>query len=209
MRKIALTIASVTMNFVLLTVQMSAQDLPRFSVEGRFGSIHIPSGGFLNISEGNHFSAGILGSYRHAPEDPVWGRFTFRMSFDGAGIGGEDIGGVFKQVERLYLVNFALGLDVVQRPRFLLTPHAGAAIARDRFVLQAFSSSGGAFGGGGFVSICNQGPNLCQSVWNFLGNFGVGGRGNPVEGWPFFVGGDYTRFAGAKHQLVFLAGIDF
>lgn len=190
---------------------LAAQELPRVFVEARLGLIHVPGGGFLEVGEGNHFSFGGLFSYRPVvEEDSPWSRLTGRLSLDGAGIGGEDVAQGYRVRERLYLLNFALGLDAVRTERYSLTFHGGGAVARDRFVLQAFSSFGGTFGGGGFVDACSLGPDVCSSIWNLLGNFGVATRYAPIESWPyFFVGTDFTRYAGAKNQFVFTTGLTF
>lgn len=210
MNKTALTLNfAVVVLLFSLTPAGAADDLPRFMVEGRFGAIGIESGGFLDISEGNHFSLGALVAYRPTAIPPL-NRFTGRLSIDGAGLGGQDLATGYKNVERLYLVNFALGFDAVHTDRFAVTLHGGGAISRDRFVLQAFSQFGGSFGTGGYVSACSLGPNLCDSVWNFLGNAGAEVRVVPRGSWPFFfIGVDYTRFAGAKNQTMFTTGISF
>jgi hypothetical protein len=201
------------LTLVLLASSHSAraQGLTRAYVEGRFGTLHVPSGGFLDVGEGNHFNFGGLFAYRPSvEEDYVWNRFTGRLSLDGAGIGGEDIEAGFRTRERLYLLNFGVGVDLVQHDRGSLTPHVGMAVSRDRFILQGFSQFGGTLGTGGFVDACNFGPDVCRSVWNLLGNYGIAGRVSPVESWPyFFVGGDFTRYAGAKNQFVATVGMAF
>lgn len=210
MRKILFTIAVLASALLLSVNPLAAQDLTQVFVEGRFGSVHVPGGSFLEIGEGNHFSAGGLFSYRPVMGLEPWHRLTLRLSLDGSGIGGENIASTFRVRERLYLLNFSLGLDAIQTSRFYLTLHGGGAVSRNRYVVQAFSSSGGALGTGGFVDACNLGPDLCQSVWKFLGNWGLEGRWTPKESWTFFfVGADYTRFAGSKNQVVFVTGITF
>ena len=212
------TLPKTTFAFALLAValsfsanQLAAQDLPRILVEARLGILHTPGGGFLEVGEGNHFSFGGLFSYRPViAEDSAWNRFTGRLSLDGAGLGGEDVEQGFRVRERLYFLNFAIGLDAVQTERYSLTFHGGGAVSRDRFVLQGFSQFGGALGTGGFVDACSLGPDVCSSIWNLLGNFGVGGRWAPKEDWTFFfVGADCTRFAGAKNQFVVITGLTF
>ena len=211
MQKTTRTIAVVAVALFFSTNHLVAQDLPRIFVEGRFGSLHVPGGVFLDIGEGNHFSAGGLFSYRPViAEDSLWNRFTGRLSLDGAGLGGENLEQTLRVRERLYLLNFAVGLDAVQTPRFYLTLHGGGAVSRDRYVVQGFSQFGGTFGTGGFVDACNLGPDVCQSIWNFFGNSGVEGRWIPKESWSFFfIGADFTRFAGSKNQIVFTTGITF
>jgi hypothetical protein len=197
--------------FFLFPNSLPAQDLPRVLVELRLGILHVPSGGFLDVGEGNHFNFGGLLSYRPViAEDSPWSRFTGRLSLDGAGIGGEDVESGFRTRERLYLLNFAVGLDALRTERASLTFHGGAAVSRDRFVLQGFSQFGGTLGTGGFVDACSFYPDSCSSIWNLLGNYGVAGRYAPVESWPyFFVGADFTRYAGAKNQFVFTTGLTF
>jgi hypothetical protein len=188
-----------------------AQELTRVYVEARFGTLHVPAGGFLNVGEGNHFNFGGLFSYRPSvEEDYFWNRFTGRLSLDGAGIGGEDLASGFRTRERLYLVNFAAGLDLVQSDRGALTVHGGGAVSRNRLVLQGFSQFGGSLGTGGYEDACSFYQDVCESKWNLLGNYGVAGRFSPIESWPFFfVGSDFTRFAGDKNQFVITTGIAF
>ena len=153
---------------------------------------------------------GGLFSYRPMPaEQTLLGRVTFRGSLDGAGIGGQTVATGFRNRERLYLLDFAVGLDVVQSSRFFITLHGGAAVSRDRLVLQGYSAYGGTFRTGGFVNACRSGPDYCQSIWNFLGNGGVEGCWTFREDSPFFVGADYTRFAGGKNQIMFTTGLTF
>ena len=211
MSKTTLTVAVLALALFLLPGPVAAQDLTQIFVEGRFGSLHVPGGGFLAVGEGNHFSFGGLLSYRRVldPDSP-WSRFTGRLSLDGAGIGGEDIEQGFRTRERLYLLNVAIGLDAVRTERASLTFHGGAAVSRNRLVLQGFSQFGGTLGTGGFVDACNLGQDVCSSIWNLLGNYGVAGRFAPIESWPyFFVGADFTRYAGAKNQIVVTTGITF
>ena len=188
-----------------------AQDLTRVYVEARLGTLHVPAGGFLDVGEGNHFNFGGLFSYRPSvEEDYFWNRFTGRLSLDGAGIGGEDIASGFRTRERLYLLNFAVGLDLVQSDRGALTVHGGSAVSRNSLILQGFSQFGGSLGTGGFVDACSSFQDACESKWNLLGNYGIAGRFSPIESWPyFFVGSDFTRFAGAKNQFVITTGIAF
>jgi hypothetical protein len=188
-----------------------AQDLTRVYVEARLGTLHVPAGGFLDVGEGNHFNFGGLFSYRPSvEEDYFWNRFTGRLSLDGAGIGGEDIASGFRTRERLYLLNFAVGLDAVQSERGALTVHGGSAVSRNSLILQGFSQFGGSLGTGGFVDACSSFQDACESKWNLLGNYGVAGRFSPIESWPgFFVGSDFTRFAGNKNQFVITTGISF
>jgi hypothetical protein len=188
-----------------------AQALARAYVEARFGTLHVPSGGFLDVGEGNHFNFGGLFAYRPSiEEDFFWNRFTGRLSLDGAGIGGEDIEAAFRTRERLYLLNFGVGVDLLQAERGSITPHVGMAVSRDRFILQGFSQFGGALGTGGFVDACNLGPDVCSSIWNLLGNYGIAARFSPVASWPyFFVGSDFTRYAGDKNQFVATVGLAF
>ena len=212
MNKTALTLAFVAVALFFPAQQLVAEDLPRFLIEGRFGVIHISTGGFLDITKGNHFLLGGLFSYRPSvSEKSILSRLTFRGSLDGAGLGGQTVTtGIIKDIERLYLVNFAVGIDAIQTSRFAITLHGGGALARDHFVVQEFSPFGGTFGSGGFVGACNLGPGLCQSIWNFIGNGGVEARVVPKKNWSlFFIGVDYTRFAGAKDQTVFTTGITF
>ena len=211
MSRIHFLIALLTLALFLSPGSARAQDLTRVYVEARFGTLHVPAGGFLDVGEGNHFNFGGLFSYRPSvEEDYFWNRFTGRLSIDGAGIGGEDISSGFRTRERLYLVNFAVGLDAVQSDRGALTIHGGGAISRNSLILQGFSQFGGSLGTGGFVDACSNFQNACDSKWNLLGNYGVAGRFSPVEGWQyFFVGADFTRFAGAKNQFVITTGIAF
>ena len=47
-------------------------------------------------------------------------------------------------------------------------------------------------------------------IWNLLGNYGIAGRFSPIESWPyFFVGADFTRYAGDKNQFVATVGVAF
>jgi hypothetical protein len=211
MKKLVVTVVLGAAAMLVTTQHVFAQESsPRFSVEGRFGVINVPSAGFLDLAKGNHFSLGVLGSYRPIAKESLLNRLTFRVSLDGAGLGGENVDVGLKDVERLYLVNFALGLDALRASRGSITIHGGGAIARDHFVVQEFSGFGGTFGSGGFVGACSAAPGLCQSIWNFLGNGGVEGRVYPKKNWSmFFVGADYTRFAGTKNQTVFTTGISF
>ena len=188
-----------------------AQDLTRVYVEARLGTLHVPAGGFLDVGEGNHFNFGGLFSYRPSvEEDYFWNRFTGRLSLDGAGIGGEDIASGFRTRERLYLLNFAVGLDLVQSDRGALTVHGGGALSRNSLILQGFSQFGGSLGTGGYEDACSFYQDVCESKWNLLGNYGVAGRFSPIESWPgFFVGSDFTRFAGNKNQFVITTGISF
>lgn len=189
-----------------------AQSLPRVYVEARFGTLHIPAGGFLEVGEGNHFNFGGLFAYRPSvEEDYFWNRFTGRLSLDGAGIGGEDISSGIRTRERFYLLNFAVGLDLVQSERGALTVHGGAAVSRNSLVLQGFSQFGGSLGTGGFVDACNAfQQDVCDSNWGLLGNYGIAGRFSPVESWQFFfIGADFTRYAGDKNQFVITTGISF
>ncbi len=189
-----------------------AQALPRVYVEGRFGTLHIPAGGFLDVGEGNHFNFGGLFAYRPSVEqDYFWNRFTGRLSLDGAGIGGEDISSGFRTRERFYLLNFAVGLDLVQAERGAFTIHGGNAISRNSLVLQGFSQFGGSLGTGGFVDACSSfQQDVCASNWGLLGNYGIAARFAPVESWTsFFVGADYTRYAGRKNQFVVTTGLAF
>lgn len=204
-------IAVLVLAFFLSPVSARAQDLTRVYVEARMGTLHVPSSGFLNAGEGNHFNFGGLFSYRPSvARDYFWNRFTGRLSIDGASIGGEDISSGFRTRERLYLVNFAVGMDAVQADRGAITVHAGGALSRDHYILQGFSQFGGALGTGGYVDACSYYQDACSSIWNLLGNYGVAGRFSPVESWPnFFVGGDFTRYAGAKNQFVVTVGIAF
>lgn len=211
MPKTTLAVAVLAAALFWLPGPVAAQDLPRILVEARLGVIHVPSGGFLDVGEGNHFSFGGLFSYRPVidPDSP-WSRFTGRLSLDGTGIGGEDVEQGFRVRERLYLLNFSVGLDAVQTERASLTLHGGGAVSRDRFVSQGFSQFGGSLGTGGFVDACNFGPDVCSSIWNLFGNYGVAGRWVPKEDWPyFFVGADFTRYAGAKNQFVITTGLTF
>jgi len=203
-------IAALTLALFVSLPSARAQELTRIYVEARLGTLHVPSGGFLNVGEGNHFNFGGLLSYRASvEEDYFWNRFTGRLSLDGAGIGGEDLNAGQRTRERLYLLNFAVGVDLVQAERGSLTVHGGGAVARDRFVLQLFSQFGGTLGTGGFVDACNF-QDACSSIWNLLGNYGVSGRFSPVESWPFFfVGSGFTRYAGAKNQFVITTGVAF
>src|SRR5579885_374008 len=186
----------VAVAFCVSSASLHAEDLPRFSAEGRFGFINVQNGEFLDLGQGNHFSAGFLASYRPSTSAHIWNRFTGRFSFDGGGLGGQDITTGIKDVERLYLVNFALGFDAIALPRAQLILHGGGAISRDHFVVQEFVSGAGTFGTGGFVGACSAGPGICDSVWDFLGNEGVEGRVVPRASWPwFFVGLDYTHYA--------------
>jgi hypothetical protein len=211
LKKITFTLAVVALVLSVSPNHLAAQELTRIFVEARLGILHVPRGGFLEVGEGNHFSFGGLLSYRPVvEEDSPWSRFTGRLSLEGAGIGGEDVEQGFRSRERLYLLNFAVGLDAVRTERYALTFHGGAAVSRNRFVLQGFSQFGGTLGTGGFVDACNLGQDVCSSIWNLLGNYGVAGRFAPIESWPyFFVGADFTRYAGAKNQFVFTAGITF
>lgn len=211
MPKTTLAVAVLAVALFLLPGPVAAQDLPRILVEARLGAIHVPSGGFLDVGEGNHFSFGGLFSYRPVidPDSP-WNRFTGRLSLDGAGIGGEDVSQGARIRERLYLLNFAIGLDAVQTERYALTFHGGGAVSRDRFVVQQFSQFGGSLGTGGFVDACSFGPDVCSSIWNLFGNYGVAGRWVPKEDWSFlFVGADFTRYAGSKNQFVITTGLTF
>jgi hypothetical protein len=203
--------AVVSIALFLSPNHLAAQDLTKIFVEARLGILHVPRGGFLEVGEGNHFSFGGLFSYRPVTDEASpWSRFTGRLSLDGAGIGGEDVNQAVRIRERLYLLNFAIGLDAVRTERYALTFHGGAAVSRGRFVEQQFSQFGGTFGGGGFVDACSLGPDVCSSIWNLLGNYGVAGRYAPIESWPyFFVGTDFTRFAGAKNQFMFTTGLTF
>ena len=211
MRKIRFLIALVALGLFLSPGQVRAQDLTRVYVEARLGILHVPSSGFLSAGEGNHFNFGGLFSYRPSvARDYFLNRFTGRLSIDGAGIGGEDIASGFRTRERLYLVNFAVGLDAVQSSRGTLTVHGGGALSRDHLILQGYSSSGGTLGTGGYVDACSYYHDACSSHWNLLGNYGVAGRFSPIESWTsFFVGADFTRFAGAKNQFVITTGIAF
>ena len=211
MSKTLFLIALVALALAVSSSSARAQELTRVYVEARFGTLHIPAGGFLNVGEGNHFNFGGLFSYRPSvEEDYFWNRLTGRLSIDGAGIGGEDIASGFRTRERFYLVNFAAGLDAVQSARGALTVHGGGAIARNSLVLQGFSQFGGSLGSGGFEDACSFFQDACESKWNLLGNYGVAGRFSPVESWQyFFVGADFTRFAGAKNQFVITTGISF
>ena len=197
---------------VILTPDFArAQSLPRVYVEARFGTLHIPAGGFLEVGEGNHFNFGGLFAYRPSVQpDYFLNRLTGRLSLDGAGIGGEDISSGFRTRERFYLLNFALGLDVVQSDRGALTVHGGTALSRNSLVLQGFSQFGGSLGTGGFVDACSSFRDVCESNWGLLGNYGIAGRFSPVESWQyFFIGADFTRFAGDKNQFVITTGIAF
>ena len=211
MSKTKFLVALVALALFLSPGAARAQDLTRVYVEARLGTLHVPAGGFLNVGDGNHFSFGGLFSYRPSvAKDYFWNRFTGRLSLDGAGIGGEDVSQGFRSRERLYLANFAAGLDVVQSPRGALTVHGGGAVSRNRLILQGFSQFGGTLGTGGFVDACSSFQDVCSSMWNLLGNYGVAGRFTPVESWQyFFVGADFTRFAGAKNQFVITTGISF
>ncbi|MGH9784164.1 MAG: hypothetical protein ACRD88_08260 [Terriglobia bacterium] len=211
MRKTTCTVALCALVLLLFSNHLAAQDLTKVFVEARLGILHVPRGVFLDVGEGNHFSFGGLFSYRPVVEvDSPWSRFTGRLSLDGAQIGGEDVEQGFRSRERLYLLNFAAGLDLVQSGRGSLTVHGGAAVSRNRFILQGFSQFGGTLGTGGFVDACNLGQDVCSSIWNLLGNYGVAGRFSPIESWPyFFVGADFTRYAGAKNQFVFTTGLAF
>lgn len=211
MLKIHFLIALVVLALFLAFGSARAQDLTRVYVEARLGILHVPSGGFLNAGEGNHFNFGGLFSYRPSvAQDYFWNRFTGRLSIDGASIGGEDIASGFRTRERLYLVNFAVGLDAVQSDRGTITVHGGGALSRDHLVLQGFSQFGGSLGTGGYVDACSYYRDACSSNWNLLGNYGVAGRFSPIESWTgFFVGADFTRFAGAKNQFVITTGIAF
>ena len=211
MPKLTLTVAVLAVVLFVSPNPLAAQELTRIFVEARLGILHVPRGGFLEVGEGNHFSFGGLLSYRPVvEEDSPWNRFTGRLSLDGASIGGEDIEQGFRTRERLYLLNVAIGLDAVRTERASLTFHGGAAVSRNRLVLQGFSQFGGTLGTGGFVDACNLGQDVCSSIWNLLGNYGVAARYAPIESWPyFFVGTDFTRYAGATNQFVFTAGITF
>ena len=212
MSKTLFLIAVVALALFVSSNSAQAQDLTRVYVEARFGTLHVPAGGFLDIGEGNHFNFGGLFSYRPSVEEDYFlSRFTGRLSIDGAGIGGEDLSQGFRSRERLYLVNFSAGLDLVQAERGALTVHGGGAISRNSLVLQGFSQFGGSIGTGGFVDACRSfQQDVCDSKWNLLGSYGVAGRFSPVESWPyFFVGSDYTRFAGSKNQFVITTGIAF
>lgn len=184
---------------------LAQDDQLRYSFEGRMGFTHLPSTTFLASPEGNHFSGGVLGSYRPSiTEGSVWNRFTGRISFDRTGLGGEDVDVGLKVTERLWLTNFAVGFDAVQLPRFNLILHGGVAIARDSFVIQGQTTSGQ------FVDACSSFPGFCDSDWSLLGNEGVDARFVPMESWSFFfVGMDYTHFAGSKNQFMFLGGFAF
>jgi hypothetical protein len=209
--KTKLAVAVLAVAIFFLPGPLAAQDLTKIFVEARLGILHVPRGGFLEVGEGNHFSFGGLLSYRPVvEEDSPWNRFTGRLSLAGAGIGGEDVEQGFRSRERLYLLNFAVGLDAVRTERYSLIFHGGAAVSRNRLVLQGFSQFGGTLGTGGFVDACNLGQDVCSSIWNLLGNYGVAARYAPIESWPyFFVGTDFTRFAGAKNQFMFTTGLTF
>lgn len=211
MSKTRLLIAVAGLLLIASASSAHAQDLSRVYVEMRLGVLHVPTSGFLDVGEGNHFNFGGLFAYRPSvASDYFLNRFTGRLSIDGAGIGGEDIASGFRTRERLYLVNFAVGLDAVQSDRGALTVHAGGAISRNSLVLQGFSQFGGSLGTGGFVDACSSFQNACDSKWNLLGNYGVAGRFSPIEGWTnFFVGADFTRFAGNKNQFVITTGVSF
>jgi hypothetical protein len=196
---------------LVCTAAAPAQESPRFGVEGRFGILNVPSGGFLDVSQGNHLALGFLLSYHPlAQRSSIWNRLSVRGSFDGAGLGGQDIASDIRDKERLYLVNFSLGVDAIRTSRLDLIVHGGGAISRDHFVVEAFTPFGGAFGTGGFAGACSEGPGICDSVWNFLGNGGAEALFVPKQSWSnFFVGVDYTRFAGAKNQTMFTTGVRF
>lgn len=192
MKKTVLMLAFGAIALLLSADHLVAQDLSRFLVEGRFGVIGIPTGGFLDISQGNHFSLGGLFSYRPVTsEKSILSRLTLRGSLDGAGLGGQTSPEAalqgFNNIERLYLVNFAVGIDALHTSRYAITLHGGAALSRDHFVVQEFSPFGGSFGSGGLVGACNLGPGLCQSIWNFIGNAGVEGRWVPKKAGPCFL----------------------
>lgn len=106
--------------------------------------------------------------------------------------------------EHLFIANPGIGLDV-QGSGFVLAFHYGlAAVGKwtslalldryDRYEnvcsLQAFSTS-------------------CPLAWNFLGNGGGGVRAFPLRNNPFYLGIDYTRYAGRKNQLVGTIGAIF
>ena len=211
MSKTLFLIAVVALALFVSSNSAQAQELTRVYVEARLGTLHVPAGGFLDVGEGNHFNFGGLFSYRPSVEEDYFlSRFTGRLSIDGAGIGGEDLSQGFRTAERLYLVNFSAGLDLVQSDRGALTVHGGGAISRDRLVLQGFSQFGGSLGTGGFVDACGSFVDVCDSKWNLLGSYGIAGRFSPLENLPFFfIGSDFTRFAGAQNQFVITTGIAF
>lgn len=209
MRKTELSIVLVAVILSLSAGHLVAADLPRFLFEGRLGSIQIPAGGFLDITRGNHISLGVLFSYRPAiAEKSILNRLTVRTSWDGARLGGQDAAAGLKDVEQLHLVNFAIGLDALRTSRLYVTLHGGGAVSRDHFVVQEFTPV--RLGSRQFVNLCNVTPEDCQSIWNVLGNGGVEERWIPSRSWSrFFIGADYTRFAGSKNQIVFTTGISF
>ena len=205
-------VASFAIAVILSPGFARAQDLPRVYVEARFGALHIPAGGFLEVGEGNHFNFGGLFEYRASVEpDYFWNRFTGRLSLDGSAIGGEDVSLGFRTRERFYLLNLAVGLDLVHAERGALTVHGGGAVSRNSLILQGFSQFGGSLGTGGFVDACSSfAQDVCSSNWGLLGSYGVAARFAPVEGWTsFFVGADYTRYAGRKNQFVVTTGLAF
>ncbi len=110
-----------------------------------------------------------------------------------------------KLATQLLTLNTSLAFDIVQKPRVALAAHYGGAGVRNytTFSLETVN--------GGFQNVCHLRAfaGNCPSEWNYLGNGGVTLRVLPMKYRRWYVGLDYTRFAGSKNQLVGAIGAAF
>ena len=109
-----------------------------------------------------------------------------------------DLGAEVQINQSLFFLNSSIGFEVIQAPRFDLTVHYGGALTVDdtNFLIENNF--------GEFEDVCRFqafAPE-CPTRTGFMGNGGVGFRVFPKENGRFFLGMDYTRFAGGINQTV-------
>lgn len=130
-------------------------------------------------------------------------RFKVQVGADVASLSREqffdfDLGAEVQINQSLFFLNSSIGFEVIQAPRFDLTVHYGGALTVDdtNFLIETFL--------GEFNNVCHLSAFAaeCPTFKSFLGNAGVGFRVFPRENGRFFLGMDYTRFAGGINQTV-------
>ncbi len=170
-------------------------------VSVRLGAINRKGITFNGTNHTLFTGGGALSFY--LPPEFLAHRFKVQVGGDVASLSTEqffdfDLGAEVRIERNLIFVNSAIGFEVIQAPRFDLTVHYGGALTVDdtNFLIETFL--------GEFNDVCHLSAFAaeCPTFKSFLGNAGVGFRAFPRENGRFFLGMDYTRFAGGINQTV-------
>jgi len=209
-RKFALV--AVALAWVLAAAQPSSgqegRPRGRFGFDFRLGALWQEEAAFVG-QDTTQFSMG--GRFAFYPSrKTLLRRFSAQFAFDKAPVSKTDffdplLGTRARLREDIWVLSPRLAFDVVQRSRVELSLHYGGAGVGDRQRLQLLSAYGT------FQDVCDlvEFAAYCTSDWSFVGNAGAGLRFYPLGDWPFYFGGEYTRFAGRKNQLLGTIGLSF